>query len=112
MKVAIVGSRDYPNRDAVREYVRNLPADAVVVSGGASGVDSVAEDEASRCGLQTVIYLADWNKHGRAAGPIRNRMIVQEADRVVAFWDGRSRGTKNTIDTARSLGKPLEVYQA
>lgn len=109
MKVAIVGSRDYGNLEAVRAYVRGLPKDTVIVSGGARGVDSVAEQEARRCGLEVLIFPAEWGKYGKSAGYRRNVDIVTAADQVVAFWDGVSRGTKHSIDLARAQGKLLEI---
>lgn len=78
-----------------------------IVSGGAKGADSLAERYAQENGLEMVIYYPDWEKHGRAAGPIRNRLIVDEADAVVAFWDGKSRGTKSTIDLTLNKNKQL-----
>lgn len=88
----------------------NLPADCVVVSGGARGVDSAAEDAANARGLQTIIFLADWKNLGRRAGPIRNTQIVAHADRIVAFWDGRSRGTVNTLAQANCADLPIEIH--
>jgi uncharacterized phage-like protein YoqJ len=81
------------------------------VSGGARGVDKCAEKVAISIGLQTEIYPADWHKFGKAAGMKRNQQIVEVSDRIVAFWDGQSRGTKNTIDTAKKLGKGVKVFQ-
>jgi predicted Rossmann fold nucleotide-binding protein DprA/Smf involved in DNA uptake len=111
MKVAIVGSREYPNLSKVRAYIQSLPIDTVIVSGGARGVDKCAEKVAKSIGLQTEIYPADWHRLGKAAGIIRNQDIVYAADKVVAFWDGESKGTKNTIDTAKKLGKEVTVFQ-
>ena len=109
MKVAIVGSREYPYLSKVRAYIQNLPIDTVIVSGGARGVDKCAEKVAESIGLQSEIYLADWHRYGKAAGMKRNQQIVEASDRVVAFWDGDNRGTKNTIDTAKKLGKGVTV---
>lgn len=109
MKVAIVGSREYARMDKVCDFVRSLPAGTTVVSGGARGVDSVAEEIAIRCGLDVVVFRADWNGLGKRAGFARNKTIVEAADRVVAFWDGVSRGTAHTINLARKVGKPVEV---
>lgn len=109
MKVAIVGSRDYHDWAKVREYVRALPFGSVVVSGGARGVDRIAENEARRHGIATEIFPADWQGLGKRAGFVRNQEIVDAADRVVAFWNGVSRGTAHTIELARMAGKPLEV---
>ncbi len=110
MRIAVVGSREYPRLDEVRQFVREQERTTVIISGGALGVDDAAVKEARRLGMPYEIYLAHWHKHGRSAGPIRNREIVERADEVVAFWDGKSRGTKNTIDTAKALGKPCRVY--
>src|SRR3546814_6456627 len=69
--IAIVGSRSYPRPDLVQAYVAGLPGGCVVVSGGAPGVDSVAEAAAKAAGLETVVFHADWESLGRRAGPIR-----------------------------------------
>jgi hypothetical protein len=107
--VAVVGSREYPDEERVRVFVRSLPSDSVLISGGARGVDSWAEDEARRHGMIVHVYPADWKRYGRRAGFIRNVDIVRSANRVVAFWDGRSPGTKSTIDIAERESKPCEV---
>lgn len=109
MRVAIVGSREYPSLDEVRQFVWELERDTVVVSGGALGVDRAAVDEAKRLGMAYEVYLPDWGRHGRSAGAIRNREIVTKADEVVAFWDGKSRGTRITIEIAEAQCKPVRV---
>jgi len=122
MRIAIVGSRppkstspDVHTRwlvllSLVRAYVRALPRDTIVVTGGAPGVDFSAEAAAYARGLVAEVYPADWDKHGRAAGPIRNRVMVRTVDAVTAFWDGVSPGTRDAIDAAREHDKPLIVY--
>jgi len=115
MKVAIVGSRNWPNFQQVRDYVMVLPAGTEVVSGGAPGVDAAAEGAARyrwyRCKdvPQPTVFRADWSRFGRSAGPRRNAQMVEYADRVVAFWDGKSPGTKHTIGLAKKAGKPVEI---
>ena len=111
MKVAIVGSRGYSRLDEVRQFVRECERSTTIVSGGASGVDSAAVDEARRLGMTYEVYLPDWAVHGRAAGAIRNRIIVESADEVVAFWDGASKGTKISMDFATQMHKPLKVFK-
>lgn len=125
MKIAIVGSRpEYTDSTrrrftdetirrhrAVREYVWAMDDEDVLVSGGADGVDGIAEDcFREDLGRRPIILRANWELHGRAAGPIRNKEIVDYCDKVVAFWDGRSRGTASTIRLTRLARKPLEVY--
>jgi hypothetical protein len=124
VKVAIVGSRGFAKMDVVRAYVSGLPAGTIIVSGAGKqkrdsvprekwGVDEHAEDEALRCGLAVTSYPAKWKRAdgtiNKGAGFARNGLIAAEADRVVAFWDGSSRGTKDTIDKARKAGKRVEI---
>ena len=110
MRVAIVGSRDYPDLEAIDEYVADLNDDDVVVSGGAPGVDSRAAEAARKRGLEVVEYPAQWDVFGRSAGFRRNHTIVDNADRVVAFQHNKSRGTQHTIDIARKAGLMVEVW--
>lgn len=112
MKVAIVGSRDYPALHIVRSYVAKLKVHeprAVVISGNARGVDAAAQDEALKLAMRVYIIPADWSL-GRGAGYARNVEIVEEADVVVAFWDGQSRGTQHDIDLAKKHNKRLRVF--
>jgi predicted Rossmann fold nucleotide-binding protein DprA/Smf involved in DNA uptake len=109
VKIAVVGSREYANLALVRQFVWECERDTVIVSGGALGVDSVAVGEAKRLGMPYEVHLPDWSRYGRWAGIKRNRDIVNSADEVVAFWDGKSRGTKSTIEMAREAGKPVRI---
>lgn len=112
MKVAVVGSRGFGDLEMVRAYVRSLPVGTVVVSGGARGVDSVAVAEAERIGLETIVFIPNWKKHGKRGGIIRNTLIVESADMLVAFWDGQSAGTGSSILLAQEKGIPTDVYKA
>jgi len=109
-KVGIVGSIDFPTPELVEAYVAGLPASVTVVSGGAKGVDSWAEAAARERGLGVEVFHADWRGLGRRAGPIRNGQIVGGSDRIVAFWDGHSRGTLNTIVQAHRAGLEIHIY--
>lgn len=110
MKIAIVGSRDFPDIPAVLRYVSSLPAGTIVVSGGARGVDFEAVAHAKDIGLQTQVIQADWTLRGKSAGMIRNAEVVRVADAVVAFWDGISDGTADTIAKALKARKLRAVY--
>lgn len=111
MKVAIVGSRDYPHEDEIWTYISSrLSKGDIVVTGGARGVDTFAEDAAKSMNYETEIYLADWDKYGKSAGLTRNSLMIDAADRIVAFWDGKSKGTLDTIQKALVAKKNLEVY--
>lgn len=111
MKIAIVGSRDFQNLDAVRAFVRKLAPGTIVVTGGAAGVDLAAESEARVCGLpEPLVIRPEYKKHHPKLAPkIRNRRIAFECGAMVAFWDGNSGGTANAIAWAVFYGKVVTV---
>jgi len=109
MRLAVIGSRKYPDPDRVRALVRGVPAGTLIVSGGAEGPDSWAVDAARERGLAYLVFPAKWAELGRSAGLIRNQDIVDQADRLVAFWDLKSRGTKDTINKALADGKVVTI---
>jgi hypothetical protein len=84
-KIAVIGSRNYPHLDRVRRYVEKLEEGTIVVTGGARGVD-------------------------KTAGFKRNTQIVNDADVVVAFWDGTSRGSLDTITKAVKCNKTVIIF--
>ena len=73
----------------------------------AKGADSLAELYAKENDIPVEIFLPDWKKYGRAAGPVRNKLIIENAEFVVAFYDDESKGTKNGIDLAKKLNKEI-----
>lgn len=109
MKLAVVGSRGYPLPGLVRHFIQEIAhrsPDTVIISGGARGVDTWAADAARLCGLTVVVFPADWDQHGKAAGFVRN---TQECDVLLAFWDSTSRGTLDPVRKARKAGKKVRV---
>lgn len=110
MKIAIIGSRNFADIARIDKFVSWLTKDCVVVSGGARGVDKLAELAAKKYGLPTKIFYADWDTYGKSAGFRRNGTIVEFADVVVAFWDGASKGTQDSIEKAGKLGRDVFVY--
>ncbi len=107
MKVAVIGSRGIENLN-IGEY---LPKETTeIVSGGAHGVDTLARNYTEQNGLKLTEFLPDYDKYGRSAPLKRNIQIIEYADLVLAFWDGKSRGTKFVIDNCKKLGKKCEVH--
>ena len=109
MNIAIVGSRDFTDLNMVKRFVESLPQGTTVISGGARGVDTAAEHTARSMGFPVRIHSAHWEEFGKRAGFLRNQDIVAEADLIVAFWDGTSKGTAHTIKLAESSGKPCMI---
>ena len=103
MKVIIAGGRDFDNYNLLREVcIRELGnLDIEIVCGGARGADRLGEVFAIEMGYPITYFKADWKTNGRSAGPIRNKQMAEYADTLFAFWDGKSRGTKNMIDLAK-----------
>ena len=81
----------------------------MLITGGAIGIDQIAEQWALENGIPTIIHIPDWNKYGKSAGIIRNKLIADDCDQCLAFWDGKSKGTKNTIDLCVKLKKVTNV---
>ena len=114
MKLAVIGSRSYVDYPAFRSTMNTWfacggPLPALVVSGGAKGTDSMSEQWAVEHSIPTQIFLPDWNRHGKCAGYLRNKDIVNASDVVVAFWSGTSPGTRHSIGLAHEARKPLLI---
>lgn len=107
---AVIGSRNFPAPEVVRGYVAGLPSDCIVVSGAAAGVDTWAEEAAEAAGIVTLIFHADWEGLGQRAGPIRNEQIIAAAGEIVAFWNGKSRGTLNALSLAKKKGIATTIF--
>ncbi len=107
MKVAIIGSRNLK----VSDLEKYIPEGAIeIVSGGAKGIDSCAKDYAVKNKIKITEFLPDYNKYGRVAPLKRNDLIIDYADVVLAFWDGKSRGTKYVIENCKKKGKQIKIY--
>lgn len=96
----------------VRDYVNALPDDAVVVSGGASGVDSTAAAVARARGLEVIEHLPNYKMYsGKMAPLVRNQLIVDDCDVLVAFPMPWSTGTWHAVRLATDAGKEVDVRQ-
>ena len=114
-KVIVAGSRNYTDYEEARAYIDlclsriRTEYDLVILSGGCRGADRLGERYAAERGYPVIRFPADWDTYGRSAGPIRNREMAEASDYVICFWDGRSRGTRQIIDCAEKLGKPVKI---
>jgi hypothetical protein len=83
----------------------------LVISGAARGADKLGEQWAINNNIKTLIFPADWDKYGKAAGFIRNEDIIKNCDGVIAFWDHKSNGTKHSILLCEKYNKPCKVIK-
>ncbi len=121
MNIGVVGSRsfnDYPllektlneiisNIQQTRRVGREEPI--TIISGGANGADTWAEIYSIKHNCELQVFEAEWDKYGKKAGPMRNKQIVEASDMIVAFWDGESKGTLNTIQEAGKRGSKVDL---
>jgi hypothetical protein len=112
MKLAVVGSRNFEDLEKLSLELDRLHAKntiTLIISGGAVGADSLAEVWAKSKSIPVQIFKPDWKKHGKSAGFIRNRDIINSCDSCIAFWDGVSKGTLNSINLAKTRKIRLEI---
>ena len=111
-KVIIAGGRefnDYNKLKKVCDYMLQNTIEVEVVSGCARGADRLGERYAKENGYKIHRFPADWDKHGKKAGYMRNKQMADFGDVLIAFWDGHSLGTRNMIDLAKNRNRPTHV---
>lgn len=109
-KIIIAGGRDFNDYNKLK-YICDfhIKDGDEIVSGKARGADSLGEVYANEMKLNVKEFPADWNKYGKSAGYIRNEEMAKYADRLIAFWDGKSKGTKHMIDLAKKYNLIVSV---
>ena len=116
-RVIIAGCRDFNDYELLREKCDHMLSKkkdthkVIIVSGHAAGADALGERYAKERGFLLETYPAEWEKYGKSAGPKRNHRMAEVANALVAFWDGKSRGTKNMIDLANMKGIPVKIVR-
>ncbi|MGN0513064.1 MAG: DUF2493 domain-containing protein [Lachnospiraceae bacterium] len=113
-RVIIAGSRDFNDYDFLCHVMDRLLSnyaqeDIQIVCGMAKGADTCGEHYAKEHGYKIRYFKADWDCYGTAAGPIRNEEMARNADALVAFWDGKSPGTKSMIQLAQKYNLQTRV---
>ena len=110
--VLVFGSRTFDDYERMCEVLDELypdPSKIVVIEGEAPGADRMSKRWANERGAEVLPMAADWSRHGGGAGFLRNSMMVEHCTEGVGFWDGVSRGTKDTIDKLKKAGKKCTV---
>lgn len=120
VRIIIAGTRSFNDYALLRKTMCSLfgqvsPSQMEVISGHCpTGADSLGEIFARRNGIRLTTFPANWEKYGKAAGPIRNKQMAEYVSTdgyLVAFWDGKSRGTKNMIEEAYRVGVTVKIVQ-
>lgn len=108
MKVIIAGGRDIREMKYVEKGIEESNFHiTTIVQGGCSGVDELAKTYAIKNNIQHKEFKAEWDYHGRKAGPIRNKQMADYADVLILIWNGQSRGSWNMREQMEKLGKPI-----
>ena len=114
-RVIIAGGRDFNNypglAKAMDQLLANVTDEIVIVCGMAQGADRLGEQYGKERGYSIRYFPADWDGKGRGAGFIRNEEMAKNADALVAFWDGKSMGTRHMISAAKSHGLRVRVVK-
>jgi hypothetical protein len=113
LKVIIAGSRSITDEELVQRCIKFIGLDVTEeVCGMAKGVDLIGRQWAFEHNIPVKEFPADWDKYGRAAGPIRNKQMGEYADAaIVIYKPDVSRGSKNMIETMKKLGKPVYIIE-
>lgn len=110
MKIAVIGSRTFNDYNLLKKELDSFNINQII-SGGAKGADSLAEKYAKSNEIKTLIFKPDWKRYGRGAGFIRNKLIIENCDYVIAFWDKKSKGTKNSLGIAEKLKIGIKIIE-
>lgn len=114
MKLIIAGGRNFTNYRKLTKVCDHFIQDQTnieIVSGNHyKGADKLGEQYAKERGYKITKFPANWKRYGKAAGPKRNKEMTSYADVLIAFWDGKSKGTKHMIDLAKSSQLKVEIY--
>ena len=115
MKIGIVGGRDFNDYQSLKKKLSKFIEDNrislnSIVSGGAKGADTLAEKFATEMDVEMIVFKPDFEKFGRGAALARNTQIIEKSDVVFAFWDGKSKGTHDSIKKAEKLNKRLLIF--
>jgi hypothetical protein len=122
-KIIIAGSRDFHDYELLKieanKFINQYKAtlndfddnSILIISGNARGADKLGEQYGQEYNYFCQVMPADWNKYGKRAGYLRNAQMAKEADALIAFWDGQSRGTQHMIELAKKENLKIKIVK-
>lgn len=114
MKIIVAGGRDFTSYELLEKELKsiinnNQDQSIEIISGGARGADSLGIRFAKENNIPIKIFPALWDTYGKSAGMIRNKQMAEYGDFLLAFWNGKSHGTMNMIQTMKKMNKHGKV---
>lgn len=112
MRIIVAGGRDFNDYELLcrkLDFFLSRTENPVIICGEARGADSLGKRYALERGIPVLSFPADWDRYGKSAGFRRNKQMAENADALVAFWDGRSKGTANMIELM--AGRPVRIIK-
>ena len=111
MRLAVIGSKEFTDYSQLKSVLDSIPGISAIISGGAPGTDTLAREYAHQHNIKFLEFPPDFKKYRNEAKHIRDRLIVEHCEKVIAFWDGKCEGTKYTIDYAEQQKKPIKIIK-
>ncbi len=111
MKLAVIGIKQFSDYSQLKSVLDSISGISVIISGDAPGTDALARKYAHQHNIKLLEFPPDFKRSGNEAKHIRDRLIVEHCDEVIAFWDGKCKGTKYTMDYARQQNKPVTIIK-
>ena len=109
MRLAVIGSKGFNDYSVLKAILDGIPNIAVIISGAAAGTDTLAARYAGEQQIELLEFPPDYEKFGDDAKHQRDRLIVENCDLLIAFWDGKCEGTKYTLNYAGKLKIPMQI---
>ena len=111
MKLAVSGTKKFNDFTFLSSMLKKISNIELIISGGALGTDTLAKEYAIQNQIEFLEFPPDYKKFGDKAKHIRDKLIVEKCDELIAFWDGECEGTKYTMDYAKQLGKTVTIIK-
>ena len=111
MKLAVIGTKEFNDFTFLSSMLKKISNIELIISGGALGTDTLAKEYAIQNQIEFLEFPPDYKKFGDKAKHIRDKLIVEKCDELIAFWDGECEGTKYTMDYAKQLGKTVTIIK-